>query len=85
VDWEAQPPHQRGRRGREGRQLPASEAESVAECAIEPKWVLTPSEKSSSRRGCSEHTSLRTQGVRGVRVSPSRASHRRTEGRLIMH
>ena len=28
--------------------------------AIEPKWVLTPSARSSSRRGCSEHTSLRT-------------------------
>jgi hypothetical protein len=52
--------------------------------AIEPKWIHA---KAQSRRAGGAARSLRAcgQGVRGVRVSPSRASHRRTEGRLIMH
>ena len=51
--------------------------------AIEPKWV-------HGKRKVVERTgfwSLRAcrEGMRGVRLSSSRASHRPTEGRLIMH
>src|SRR4029450_13477645 len=83
VARKAQPPHQRGRRGREGCQLPASEAEPVAQ----RHRAKVGSRQAQGRRAGGAARSIRAcrQGVRSIRLYSSRAAHCSTGGGLIMH
>src|SRR5215207_8348974 len=67
----------------EDRQLPSAEAESVAQRhrAEMGSWQA----QGRGVRWTAGHVRTRRQGVRGVRLSPSRASHHPTGGRLIVH
>src|SRR5215203_709711 len=67
----------------EDRQLPSPETESVAELhrAEMGSWQA----QGRGVRWTAGHVRTRREGVRGVWLSPSRASHHPTGGRLIMH
>ena len=79
----SQPPRQKERRGSEDRELPASEAESVAQ----RHRAKVGTRQAQGRRTRRVAWSLRAcrEGMPGVRLSSLRASLRYTEGRLIMH
>ena len=67
----------------EDRQLPSSEAESVAE--RHRAQVGTRETEGRGVRRASRDLRARREGLRSVRLSASRASHHSPGGRLIMH
>src|SRR5215211_8275913 len=80
---QAQPPRQKQRRGGEDGELPSSQAEPVAERhrAQVGSWET----KGRRIRRPAGILRARRQGLRGVRLSSSRASLHSPGGRLIMH